>query len=189
MGQGHAGDPRIRLTALRRDRPHAIDWRPEGEALASLASASGARALRKVRLDGTLVPEGRADWRLEARLGATAVQACVATLQDVVTRIDAPVLRLYGADVDRDLPAAPGAEVEMPDGAEAIEPLPDSLDLAALVAEALAIELPDFPRAEGAEVGAVLAGPPGAEPLTDEAARPFAGLAALRRKLEDDAGS
>lgn len=189
MGQGHGGEPLVRLTALRRDRPHAVDWRPEGEALVALASEAGARALRKVRLDGELVPEGRADWRLEARLGATAVQACVVTLQDVVTRIDAPLVRLYSANIDEDVPAAPGAEVEMSDGAEMVEPLPDSLDLAAVVAEALAIELPDFPRAEGAEVGAVLAGPPGAAPLTDEAARPFAGLAALRRKLEDDAGS
>ena len=182
MTEGHAAGAAIRLAALPRGAPRPFDWRPEGAALGALAEAAGARAVRKVRLIGSLVPEGRADWRLEGRLGATAVQACVATLEDVVTRIDAPVLRLYRAEAGA---RTAGGEVEMPDGAEAVEPLPDTLDLAALAAEALAIELPDYPRAPGAQTGPLLVGPPGAEPMTDEAARPFAGLAALRGRMEE----
>ena len=185
MAERHDGTARLRLSSLPRTGPRAVDWRPEGAALEALAEAVGARALRKVRLTGALVPEGRADWRFEGRLGATAVQACVLTLEDVTTRIDAPLLRLY-REAARE---ATGGEVEMPDGAEAVEPLPDALDLLALAAEALAIELPDYPRAEGAALGPALAGPPGAEPLTDEAARPFAGLSALRDRMGGDEGA
>lgn len=185
-GDGDAGEVgrTVRLSGLRRSAPSPVDWRPGGDALRAIAMAAGARTLRKVRLAGALVPEGRADWRFEGRIGATAVQACAVTLEDVTTRIDAPVLRLYRADGDGEA-GAPGAEVEMTDGAEAVEPLPDTLDLAALAVEALALELPDYPRADGAEGGPLIAGPPGAEPLTDEAARPFAGLAALRARMAD----
>lgn len=176
----------LRLSALPRAAARPVDWRPEGAALEALAAAAGVRALRKVRLIGELIPEGRADWRLEAELGATAVQACVLTLADVTTRIDAPLLRLYRAEAGEPGEAQSGAETEMSPDADTVEPLPATLDLAALVAEALAIELPDYPRASGAELGAVLAGPLGAPPLTDEAARPFAGLADLRARLGNE---
>ena len=113
------------------------------------------------------------------------MQPCIATLEDVTSRVDAPVLRLYRAAATAAAAGdeRTGGEVEMPDGAEVVEPLPAVLDLAALAAEALVIELPDYPRAPGAGPGDALAGPPGAEPLTDEAAKPFAGLAALKGKL------
>ena len=105
------------------------------------------------------------------------VQDCVVTLEPVVTRIDEEVVRRYLAEAP---PPGPG-EVEMPED-DTVEALPASVDLVEVMLEALALALPPYPRAPGAELGPVLASEPGAEPLTDEAARPFAGLRdALKR--------
>jgi uncharacterized metal-binding protein YceD (DUF177 family) len=148
---------------------------PAPEQLAALAADLGLLGVRKVRLEGRLTPEGRRDWRLDARLGATVVQPCVVTLAPVTTRLDEPVTRRYvEAYVE---PKAD--EMEMPED-DTAEPLPDTLDLAALLAEALALGLPLYPRAPDAELGDTRAAPPGVEPLTDEATRPFAALKALR---------
>ncbi len=77
------------------------------------------------------------DWRLEAKLGATVVQPCVVTAEPVTTRIDDPVTRRYLAQ----MPEPQGDEVEMPED-DSAEPLPDVLDLSAVMAEALALALP-----------------------------------------------
>ena len=171
---------RLRLAALPRSGPHALLWEPDANGRARLAEAAGARTVRKVRLEGRLLPEGRRDWRLRASLGATAVQDCVVTLEPVTTRIDVEVERLFADG----LPADPAGETEMTGDADMIEPLPDTLDLAALVAEVLMLELPEFPRAEGAGPGDARAAPPGAAPLDEGRENPFADLAAFRARME-----
>ena len=50
---------------------------------------------------------------------------------------------------------------------------------AAVAIEALALALPLYPRAPGVDLGQVLAGPPGENPLTEADLKPFAGLAKL----------
>lgn len=156
--------------------PQEVALEPDAAACAALAERLGIVGLRKLRLAGRLLPEGRRDWHLKAHLGATAVQACAVTLAPVTTRIDEPVERRYSADMP-DLP--PGDEIEMPD--ETLEPLPAALDLGAVTAEALALALPAWPRAEGAELGRRHYAAPGTRPMTDEDARPFASLARLMR--------
>lgn len=174
--------PRLRLSALPRSAPHPVSWEPDAPAREQVALAAGARSLRKLRLVGELRPEGRADWRLVAELGATAVQDCAITLEPVVTRLDVPLERLYASDMG----PAPAGEVEMPEDGDLVEPLPDMLDLAAVATEALALELPEFPRADGAAPERMTALPPGAAPLEDEREKPFAGLASLRDRMRDD---
>lgn len=174
--------PRLRLSALPRSAPLPIRWEPDAAGRESLAAAAGARTIRKLRLAGELRPEGRSDWRLVAELGATAVQDCAVTLEPVTTRIDAPLERLYAAD----LPDDPPGETEMAEDGDLVEPLPDWLDLSAVVAEVLALELPEFPRAEGVAAGPIRAVPPGAAPLDDEREKPFAGLASLRDRMRGE---
>lgn len=135
----------------------------------------GLLGLKKVRLHGDLTPAGQKDWQLKATLGATVVQPCVVTLDPVTTRIDAPLVRLFMADP----PAEPeAAEAEMPED-DTIEPLPEVLDLAQLLTEALALALPDFPRADHAEDLPQTFTEPGKSPMTDEEARPFSALKGL----------
>ena len=64
------------------------------------------------------------------------------------------------------------------------EALPEVIDVAAVAIEALALALPLYPRAKGIDLGSVVATPPGAQPLTDETLKPFAGLAGLADKMK-----
>lgn len=158
------------------DTPFSLE--PDAAVRTRIASELGLRALRKLRLTGTLRPVGKYDWHLHATLGATAVQECVVTLEPVTARIDATLTRIYQTD----LPQPSGDDLEMPED-DTIELLPTRLNLLDLMTEALALALPDFPRADGVELGEAIFAAPGVKPMTDQDAKPLAGLAALRDKL------
>lgn len=172
------GKNTLRTADLSDNRPRAFDIVPDADTLAALAAELDVSALRKLRFRGTIEPHGSRDWLLKARLGATVIQPCVVTLAPVTTRIEETVRRLYSPDATE----PEGEEIEMPED-DGMEILPPVIDLDAVLSEALALAIPEFPRAGDVELGAALFSPEGAEPLTDEAARPFAGLAALRDRL------
>ncbi|WP_099827334.1 YceD family protein [Oceaniglobus indicus] len=175
----------LRLADLPRRTDRDILLTPDAEVRAALAEYLGIIGIRKLRLEGALVPVGRSDWRFAGRIGATVVQACVVTLDPVTTRIDETVERLYSADAD--VPADPG-EIEMPED-DTIEPLPAVLDLSAVMAEALALALPPYPRAPGAGSGDSIHAAEGVNPMRDEDALPFAGLRdALKANQSDPTG-
>ena len=182
MERGMTTKDTLRLTDLPNRAQTRFLQEPDGAARAALAEVLGIPGIRKLRFAGTLRPEGRRDWVLEGELGATVVQSCVVTLEPVTTRIDEPVLRRYVSE----MPEFPeGAEVEMPED-DTIEPLPEIIDLAAVMVEALTLALPSFPRAPGAELGEAVFAAPGEVPMTDAEARPFAALASLRDALKKD---
>ncbi|MCC5975253.1 MAG: DUF177 domain-containing protein [Rubellimicrobium sp.] len=178
--------PTVRLGEVSRRGDTAFTLAPDADERASLAQDLGIPAIRKLRFSGTLHPTGRSDWDLRAELGATVVQDCVITLAPVTTRIDETVIRRY---VEGLAPPGPG-EIEMPDD-DTVEALPATLDLRLVMAEALALALPHWPRAEGATLEADIGAPPGVAPLTEDELRPFAGLKAALERLggtgEDDA--
>ena len=168
----------LRIADLSSRTPTAFDVTPTAEARAALAEALGIRDIRKLRFSGEIAAVGRDDWRLTADLGASVVQDCVVTLEPVLTRLDEKVERLYVADFVE----PEGSEVEMPED-DTVEPLPTAIDLTALMAEALALALPAFPRAPDADLGDAVFAAEGVAPMTDEDAKPFAGLGALRDQL------
>lgn len=177
----------LSLTRLSRGAETTFELVPDADARAALASALDLSQIRKLRFAGKLIAEGKRDWRLEAQLGATVVQPCVVTLKPVTTRIDEPVLRRYLAD----LPDPEADEIEMPED-DTLEPLPATLNLSEVLAEALALAVPDFPRADGVGFGEASFTEPGVTPMSDEEAKPLAGLAALRdvlSKRDPDEGS
>ncbi|NBX42660.1 MAG: DUF177 domain-containing protein, partial [Rhodobacteraceae bacterium] len=132
----------LTLPELRRAGGKTFALTIDAEASRKIADDLELRALRKLRFTGKIMPEGTNNWRLEGQLGATVTQACSVSLADVVTRIDTDVLRRYIADF-----TAPEAEeTEMPED-DSIEPLPAKIDLYAVMTEALALALPDYPRA------------------------------------------
>lgn len=161
-------------TMMQRRRRTTVTFAPDAADRARIAAALGLLDLPAFRMAGVVTPEGRHDLRLEARIAARAVQPCSVTLVPVETRIDEPVLRRYLADFT--LPE--GEEVELPED-DSAEPLTDIIDLAAVAIEALALALPLYPRAPGADLGEAVFAPPGAVPMVDNDLRPFAGLAAL----------
>ena len=171
---------RLRLTDQSTKKATRFEIVPDKATLEGLAAEMGLNGLRKVVFKGELVPQGSSDWLLRAHLGATVVQPCVITLAPVTTRLEEDISRLYLANwVEPD-----EAEVEMPED-DTSEPLPDTLDLEVVLAEALALALPLYPRADGAELGEAIYTKDGAKPLSDEDVKPFAGLADLKKKLED----
>ena len=177
--------PRLTLARLSRAKDAPFEVVPDAGTRAALAARLDLLGLRKLRFAGRLTPEGAQDWRLEASLGATVVQACVVTAEPVTTRLDEAVTRRYLARI----PEPEGDEVEMPED-DTIEALPGTLDLAEVMEEALALALPLYPRAPEAALEQAVFAPPGVAPLTDEEARPLAGLAALRDRLAaGDTGS
>jgi uncharacterized metal-binding protein YceD (DUF177 family) len=188
MSRSGSAPERLRVAALRNNTPTTFDIRPDDEARAALASELGLLGLRKLRLAGEIRPEGRDSWRLVATLGATVTQPCVVTLAPVTTRIDEEIERLWRPDEDLSV-AGEGSEIEVPD--DDAEPLPDVIDLREVISEALSLALPLYPHAEGAaEASGALAAEAEAEAAADaeERPNPFAALAGLKEKLDQDGG-
>jgi len=172
----------LRVSSLSQRAPNRFRIAPDAEAMAALAEELDLVDLRKVVFEGTVQSEGRRDWRLEGHLVATVTQPCVATLAPVTTRIETDVTRRFLAE---GIAVPEGDEVEMPDDVDQ-EPLTETISLGAILTEALSLSLPPYPRADTPDPVEARATPKGAEPLTDADTKPFAGLAALRDKLEGD---
>jgi len=106
------------------------------------------------------------------------------TLAPVVTRIDTKVLRRF-VPQDQLIPLEDSEEAELisnPD--DSLEPLPESFELMEILQEALALEVPEYPRAVGAELGSLKAAPDGTTAFPEQPPKPFAELAALRAKMD-----
>ncbi len=163
---------------LRAHKAISFDESPsEGEAEA-IRQTLGLRGLRKMRFAGALSPLGKRGWLVEGQLGASITQECVVTLEPVKTRIDSEVsIRfLPEAMIEDDTP-----EDVLEDD---VEPLGEIIDLGHVAVEALSLAMPDYPRVDTTEVVRITAEPEGAAPIKDEETKAFAGLAALRDKLE-----
>lgn len=171
---------RLRVSALAQNTPTEFSVSPDSEIRRAIAEELQLLGLRKLNFAGRLEGQGKSDWLLTAELGATVSQPCAVTLAPVTTRIDVPVRRLFQADYES--PDAP--ELEMPEDVD-IEPLGPFIDLHQTMIEALSLNLPLYPRADGASIGEANFTEPGKQAMRDEDTRPFAGLAALRSKMGD----
>ncbi|MCA0919758.1 YceD family protein [Pseudooceanicola nanhaiensis] len=170
----------LRVADLPTSRPTPVEIRPDAAQMARLAEELGLSDLRKVSFTGEVKAEGKRRWRLKGKLGATVVQPCIVTLAPVTTRIEEEVVRRYDPSVEA-LPEID--DMEMPED-DSVEPLGEVIDPGVVLAEALALALPLYPRAEGAEMEEAQFTEPGKQAMTDEETKPFAGLAALKAKME-----
>jgi len=176
--------PVLRVAELSPGQSRDILIEPEAQVCAELAAALDLIALRKLRLSGVLAPLDRRDWRFTGHLGATVVQPCVVTFAPVTTRIEEDVSRTWRAEFTQ----PEDDDAEIPQAVDE-EPLGSGIDLGAVILEALALALPDYPRAEGVDLVEAVFTVPGKAPMTEDDAKPFAGLAALRDKLKGDDGT
>lgn len=173
----------LSLKSLPQRKPTRHQLAPNSAQLAAIAADFDLSALRKVRFDVVLTPGPGADWTLKGKLAATVVQPCRVTLDPVTTRIQEDVLRRYTDRFDE----VTESEAEM-DADDTLDPLPETLDLEAVMLEALALAIPAFPRVPEADSLELRAAPPGVDPLSDEAVKPFAGLADLKAQMDLDPG-
>jgi len=165
----------LRVRELSTQSATAFNLELDDNGRRGVADELGLSAVKKLRLSGQIEATGGQDWVLTADLGATVVQPCVVTLDPVTTRIDEPIKRTYLAN----MPAAEGVEVEMHDD-DTIDEIPEEIDLQELLLEALSLSVPTFPRKDGVALGSAVYTEPGKEAMTDDDAKPFAGLGALK---------
>lgn len=170
----------LRVAELSQHAATPFELRPDSTQMKAITAELELLGLRKLSFAGTIMAEGKSDWRLEGMLGATVVQPCAVTLDPVTTRIDVKVTRHF---IDG-LHQVDAPEAEMPED-DTIEALTPWIDPADIMKEALVLALPLYPRAQGAALGEAVFAAPGVLPMRDEDARPFAGLAGLRASLED----
>lgn len=173
--------PLVRVADLDPGRTHPIQIALDPDLLVAGRDQLDILGLDKVRVTGELIPERRSDWRLKAKLGATVTQACVVTLAPVKTRLDVPITRLFTIHYEE---PDPDTETEMPEDVN-IDPLGETIDLAAVAIEEISLAMPDYPRAQDVADVSVSSAPEGIDPLTDEDLKPFAALKALKEKMQD----
>lgn len=186
MTQSEPKTYKLRVADLPQRTKTRFDLRLDAAEIETLRAALDLLDLRKAVFSGTVSPLGKRDWQLVAHLGATVVQPCVATLEPVTTRVETDVTRQFLDGLDQ--PNEP--EAEMPDD-DTSEALGTHIDLWQVLSEALSLALPLYPRAASAsEPVEIRVTTPGAQAMTDEQAKPFAGLAVLKDQLKgSDDGS
>jgi len=145
---------------------------------AALARRFGVPGVDAFSVSATLTtrPGGAA---LIGTVSARLRQQCVVTMEPIQTRIEETFERRF-VPADR---IEPEQDFD-PEGDDPPEPLTDHIDVGEIAAEAAALAIDPFPRAPGATIERSSAAPPGATPLDDDAVKPFASLAELKRRLE-----
>ena len=169
----------IKVAGLKSSGKTEFLLKPDSAANKNLAADLKVLGVSKLRFAGYIRPMGKSDWVLHGKLGASVQQTCVITLESVTSRINADVSRLFTSD----MPDFGNEEEREMVEDENIEPLTDVINLADVMAEALALNLPAYPKKDGAEIEKTDFAASDVEPLNDETIKPFAGLAALRDKL------
>lgn len=170
----------MRRAQLAPRKPTRFDLRPPPAVRQRIAKMLDLIELPKLRMRGEFTPKDARDFKLIAQLDARAVQPCVSSLAPVPCEINEEVRRLYLAEWE----PPQNDELQLSDEDDG-ERLPEVIELADVMIEALTLALPLYPRAAGVTPTSARSTPPGAELLSDDEAapKPFAALAALRESL------
>lgn len=177
---GSVSNPRDRIAvaSLSLKKPNPFLFVPRRSAAAAMAEDIGAVGIRKLRFKGNIVSTGISSWQLSGQLGATVIQECVVTLAPKKTRLDVVVVRDFSTEEDAE-PTRAYAPIPELD----IETLEGAINLAAVAREVLLLELPIYPKVEGAETN-LLNFPDDSGPDSHgDGRRPFASLSELRNRL------
>ena len=172
----------LRAADLKQSRGTSFDIRFSPADQRTAAETLKIPGVAKMRFQGRITPLGRADWELKGAIGATVTQECVLTLVPVKARIEEEVYRIFR----KDTPVFEDGSVVELNMDEHEEPLGTEIDLFAIAVEAIALALPPYPKAEGAVLKKTVFAGEDVTPMTDEDAKPFASLAALKDKLQEE---
>ena len=167
-----------RVADLQQNQKTSFLITADADELKALAQDVKVTSIKKLRFEGAISALGKRDWGLKAELGFTVVQPCVVTLEPVTTRVDVPVERQFIAGYE----TPEEEEFELTDD-ENTEALGAEINDEEIMKEALALALPLYPRKDDAALAETNFTEPGKKAMSDEDARPFAGLESLRDKL------
>jgi Large ribosomal RNA subunit accumulation protein YceD len=143
---------------------------------AAIARLGGLAALPRLEAVFDVTPRGRGGLHVVGRVSATVGQICVVTLEPIENEVEEPIDVVFAPDA---APSLDDREVEVTD-----EDAPEALvggtvDLGAIATEFLLLGIDPHPRKPGAVFQAAAGG--------DDAAHPFAALAALKKGRSGDA--
>ena len=162
--------------------PRPLKITPTAKERAAIAATLDLRSCEAFVFDAVVSPVGDGIWAVEGEVHAKVTQNCVVTLSPIKSTLAEPVQRLFSTDVSEELPY--DFDIDMEDD-DPPEPVGEGIDLGAIATEAASLALDPYPRAPGAAFETVRSAPPGVTPMTPDQAKPFAGLAALKKSLED----
>ena len=177
-GSDSAPRDRIAIASLFLKKPNPFLLVLRRKAAAAMADDIGAIEIKKLRFEGVIVSTGASAWQLTGKLVATVIQECVVSLSPVKTRLDIDVVRNFSTEEPGGT-ARPYAPVPKLD----IEVVAKSIDLAAVAREALLLELPIYPKIEGAEATQSNFSGVNEPDFNEDRRRPFASLSELRNRL------
>jgi uncharacterized metal-binding protein YceD (DUF177 family) len=183
MARTDTSTPVLRIADLNERRPTRFELMFDAAQIRQFAEELDLISLKKLRFKGELTARGRDQWELTADLGATVQQNCVISFVPVTTRIDEKITRRYVPEAIFEQ-LAEDEEIAEASGDDAMDILPSEIHLLDVFRETLVLALPDYPRAEGVELGERVFSEDGIKPMRDADAKPFAGLAALKEKME-----
>jgi hypothetical protein len=172
---------RVTAEALREGAGAEVAAQASPAERAALRDRFGVPDVRAFSAAATVSPWGPGGWRVEGRVEAGLGQTCVVTLEPVETALSEPFQRFFAPAARLDEAAALLDE----DARDELEALGEAIDVGEIAAEAAALAIDPYPRKPGAVFDGAASAPPGAAPLTPEALRPFARLAALRKPGDD----
>jgi uncharacterized metal-binding protein YceD (DUF177 family) len=183
MARTDTSTPVLRIADLNERRPTRFELQFDPAQIRQFSDELNLMSLKKPRFTGELTAKGRDQWELTAELGATVQQACIVSFDPVTTRIDEKITRRYVPEAVFEQ-IAEDEEIAEASGDDAMDILPPEIDLTEVFRETLVLSLPDYPRADGVELGERVFSEDGVKPMRDADAKPFAGLAALKEKME-----
>lgn len=171
----------VRASDLPPKTPRKLAIEATPEQCTGVAADLGLKEIDRFAVAVEIAPIGDGVWRVSGDVSAKVTQACVVTLAPVTSHISEGFERIFSRYAEEDTAIDIDIEYDQDDPPE---PLGDGVDLGAVATEALALGLDPYPRAPGAAFETISAAPPGAEPLGPDVAKPFAGLASLKKAME-----
>ncbi|MCY4300780.1 MAG: YceD family protein [Aestuariivita sp.] len=171
----------FKVVELSQNRVTDFHLEPSRDVLDTLATDLGLTTLRKVCFKGKIQAHDQTDWKVKGCITAHVVQPCVATLEPVITWVETCVERRYVADFEHPT----GAEIEMSEQDDTIEPIGEEINLCSIMFESLALAIPTYPRRTNIDLVNMTVTEPEREPLTDADMHPFAKLADMRNAMRE----
>ena len=181
MPKSKISDKIIKFANLSTVRTNSFHWKSDAIDNSKIAKQLDLLSVEKIDFKGKISAQGKKKWLLSGKLGATALQQCVVTLEAVKCRVDEKIKRIY-------VPMEEIPSVEKDDGRdieleldENLEPLTKSLDLSLIAQEMLALLLPDYPRSNNSDYVSISLGDDGKITERDNQQNPFAILSTLKK--------
>src|SRR5262245_66366062 len=157
-----------------------LDLVADAPTRAAIAKLAGLTALPRLAASFDVTLHGRHGLHVVGHVSGTVGQTCVVTLEPIENEREEAVDLVFTEAAASPAPARGGEEIEIP-AEDAPEPLvDDTVDLGALATEFLLLGIDPYPR----KPGAVFETPA----TSDDAAHPFAALAALKKGRRQGGG-